>query len=67
MTDLELKAADDCAQDLLNLYESLKVQAIVIALVNGVILVRCQESEDVVPLCQHVLSELKSPDGRTLN
>ena len=60
----ELNAA---AEDLLRLYEAAGVMALVVTVADGAIYVRCQDADDVEPICRRVLKEHETPEGRTLN
>lgn len=62
-----LADADDAATDLLRLYEALGVTALILQLVDGVVVVRCQNSEDVLPLCRRVVEAHEVPEERTVN
>ena len=62
-----LADADGAAEALLLLYEALGITAMVVTYTGDAIVVRCQDSEDVVPLCQRVLREHEVPDSRTVN
>lgn len=66
MTDA-IAEADDAAVDLLRLYEALEVTAFLVQLVDGVVVVRCQNSEDVLPLCRKVIEAHDVPEARTVN
>lgn len=66
MTDL-ISEADSATEDLLRLYEELRVTAFLVQLVDGVVVVRCQNSEDVLPLCRKVVEAHEVPDMRTVN
>ncbi|WP_206751903.1 hypothetical protein [Luteimonas cucumeris] len=49
------------------LYERLDVTAILIQLVDGTVVVRCQNGADVLPLCRTVIEAHESPQDRTIN
>jgi hypothetical protein len=60
----DLEAAE---LDLLRLYEAMGIVAMTIKLVDGQIVVRCQNSGDVEPICRRVVDEHEAPAERTLN
>lgn len=59
--------ADEAAETLLLLYEALGVTAVILTLDDQVLLARCQERGDVVPMCNRVIAEHSIPSDRTLN
>lgn len=65
--DDALADADAAAETLLLLYESLGVTALVVTYPGDAIIVRCQNAEDVVPLCRRVIKEHEAPGDRVLN
>lgn len=67
MDESALADLDAAAEDLLRLYEMAGVVALVVTRTEDAIYVRCQDSEDVVPICRRVLREHDTPDGRTIN
>ena len=67
MADDPLADVDDAAADLLLLYEVHGVQAVLITFVGNQVVVRCQNSEDVLPLCEKVVEQYAAPSGRTVN
>lgn len=68
MPDREALAdANAAAESLLLLYEALGVQALILTYTGDALVVRCQSSEDVVPMCERVVEEHRAPAGRTVN
>lgn len=66
MTD-PIADADDAAVDLLRLYEALDVPAVVLTLVDGVVVARCQGAADVLWFCKKVIQAHEIPEARTVN
>lgn len=62
-----LADANDAATTLLLLYEALGIRALVITLEEHALYVRCQNSEDVMPLIDKVAKEYEAPVNRALN
>jgi hypothetical protein len=59
--------ADDAAVDLLKLYDALDVPAVMLTLVDGVVVARCQGAADVLWFCRKVIQAHEIPDERTVN
>jgi hypothetical protein len=59
--------ADDAAVDLLRLYDALDVPAVMLTLVDGVVVARCQGAADVLWFCKKVLQAHEVPEERTVN
>lgn len=66
MTD-PIADADDAATDLLRLYEALDVPAVVLTLVDGVVVARCQGAADVLWFCRKVIQAHEVPEDRVVN
>ncbi|HEY5850867.1 MAG TPA: hypothetical protein VIT62_08910 [Lysobacter sp.] len=67
MNDEAIADADDAATDLLRLYEALDVPAVILTLVDGTIVARCQGAADVVWFCRKVMDAHAIPAERTVN
>lgn len=67
MTTEVLEEADNAATDLLRLYEALDVPAVILTLVDGTIVARCQGAEDVLWFCRKVMAAHDIPSERTVN
>jgi hypothetical protein len=59
--------ADDAATDLLRLYEAMDVPAVVLTLVDGVVIARCQGAADVLWFCRKVIQAHEVPEDRVVN
>lgn len=66
MTDA-IAEADDAAVDLLRLYDALDVPAVMLTLVDGVVVARCQGASDVLWFCRKVIQAHEIPEARTVN
>lgn len=66
MTD-PIAEADDAATDLVRLYEAMNIPAVVLTLVDGVVVARCQGAADVLWFCKKVLQAHEVPEERTVN
>lgn len=62
-----LEEADNAATDLLRLYEALDVPAVILTLVDGTIVARCQGAADVLWFCRKVVKAHDIPEERTVN
>lgn len=67
MNEQAIAEADDAATDLLRLYEALDVPAVVLTLVDGTIVARCQGAADVLWFCKKILKAHEVPEERTVN
>lgn len=62
-----LSDADDAAVDLLRLYDALDVPAVLLTMVDGTIVARCQGAADVLWFCRKVIQAHEIPETRTVN
>lgn len=64
---LDPAEVDEIVQALLLALEDRGIRALFMSLDGNTLTVRCQDREDVVPLCKRVVKEHEAPSDRTLN
>lgn len=67
MADDPLDDIDAAAEDLLRLYEMAGIPALILTYTGKHITVRCQDQEDVLPMCNAVVKQYDRPSGQKVN
>lgn len=62
-----LSEADDCERKLQILYHALGIQFATMKLLDGALVVRCEDGNALPRFCERVLQEYAPPSGQALN
>ena len=63
---IALAEAEDCERRLQILYHSLRVPFVTMKLLDGALVVRCENEDDLPAMCQRVADEYTPEEGITI-